>query len=133
MRMEGSQFVSYPSFTDQPVALIIASPPLTRYSPRLNNPSIKPTPDSPNVPFLNVAACISPQFHLDGSFPNIFSSSATPSPKDFFRISSRVSTLSVVDLSSHQALDASKWRITSFQREPPSGQYCFGSSSLNVF
>src|SRR3989304_928604 len=107
MRMEGSQLVSSPSCNDQPVALTIASPPLVGNGPRLNNASIGGTPDSPSEPFLNVDACISPQFHSVGSLPSIFSSSATPCWKDFLRVSARVSVTSVVVLSSHQALFSS--------------------------
>src|SRR5215211_7901580 len=106
---------------DQPVALTIDSPPLVGRGPRLNSDSIGGMPDSPSVPFLKVEACISPQLHLAGSLPKSSSSSETPCSKDLRMISSRDSRRLVVVWSSHQLLLSSRWRMISFQREPPSG------------
>src|SRR5512147_2407615 len=105
---------------DQLVALTIEGPPLVGKGPRLNSASMGGTPDSPKVPFRNVDVWIPPQVHFEGSLPSIFSSSATPCSNDLRTMASRVSLMLGVVVSSHQGLVASRWRMISFQREPPS-------------
>src|SRR5512142_16571 len=100
MRIDGTQLVSKPSFTDQPVASTIASPPPTWYGPRLNRFSIRPMPDSPSVWLRIVAACRTPHFHLDVLSTNWSFTSFTPSVRDLARLSSTVSTLFFVVWSS---------------------------------
>src|SRR6185503_6354709 len=119
MRMDGTLITSYPSVAFHAVALTIDAPPLVAKGPRLNRFSIGLTPDWPRVPLQKVEVCRSHHFHCAGSLPSRSSNSATPSMNDFFKISSRVSIKSVVDLSSHHALSDVIWRITSNQRLPP--------------
>src|SRR5512146_1076975 len=99
-------------------------PPLVGKGPRLKSDSISPTPELPSVPLRKVDVCRSPHFHLDISLPNAASVSLTAAAKDLAIMSSRVSTTSLVALSSQKKSFGfwTSWRITSFQREPLVGQ-----------
>src|SRR5262245_38452995 len=95
----------------QEVAFTMDLPPSVGNGPRLNRASIGGTPDSPRLPFLKLLTWMPPHVQFDGSFPSISSNSATPSLKDFRRISLRVSVMFVVEISSHQRLSGLILRI----------------------
>lgn len=63
------QPVGFVAIFHRPVALTMASPPPTGKGPRLNRSSMRKMPNSPRVELRKVAACISPQVHLDISLP----------------------------------------------------------------
>src|SRR5215208_1861465 len=105
-RIEGRFVTWYPSVASQAVALTMDEPPLTGKPSRLNKSSMSPTPDSPSEPLWKLAVCRSPHFQREGSFPSSFSNAVTPSLNVFLKMSSRVSTTLLVNLSSHQELSA---------------------------